>query len=142
MAQPKWTHMALHVRDIAASTAFYTRYARMHVVDDRMDVETNLRTVWLSSEAGAAAFRFVLVLLEGIPAQFGTLPPQAPIGPLSHFGFAVASREDVEAIAEEGRAAGILLKPPAFINPVVGYLCYLRDPDGHSVEFSFGQKLG
>jgi hypothetical protein len=28
------------------------------------------------------------------------------------------------------------------LNPYAGYLCIVSDPDGHMVEFSYGQALG
>jgi lactoylglutathione lyase len=65
-----------------------------------------------------------------------------PLGPISHFGFALASREAVDAIAKEVKQAGLLQFGPTFLNPFAGYLCLVRDPDGHNVEFSHGQSLG
>ena len=40
------------------------------------------------------------------------------------------------------RADGMLELEPRDAGPIVGYFCMLRDPDGNSVEFSFGQALG
>ena len=59
----------------------------------------------------------------------------------SHFGFGLDSRDEVDRIAKEGEAAGVLLMPPRDSGEIVGYHCYLQDPDGHSVEFSYGQVL-
>jgi len=40
------------------------------------------------------------------------------------------------------RSDGVLELEPRDAGPIVGYFCMLRDPDGNSVEFSFGQALG
>ncbi|MNR46440.1 Glyoxalase-like domain protein [compost metagenome] len=60
----------------------------------------------------------------------------------SHLGFAVDSRERVDAIAAQAEAAGCLVWPPRDEPYPVGYYCGLRDPAGNYVEFSYGQPLG
>jgi len=57
-------------------------------------------------------------------------------------GFAVASREEVDAVADQAKKSSLLKFGPAFLNPYAGYLCIISDPDGHMVEFSYGQALG
>ena len=37
---------------------------------------------------------------------------------------------------------GTLVLGPRYMNPVVGYICLVRDPDGNQVEFSVEQVLG
>jgi hypothetical protein len=85
---------------------------------------------------------FVLVLQEGTPRSIPNANPQSPLGPISHFGFALPSLEAVDAIANEAKQTGLLQFGPTFLNPYAGYLCLVRDPDGHNVEFSHGQSLG
>jgi len=60
----------------------------------------------------------------------------------SHFGFALDSREAVDAIAARAEKAGCLIWAPREEPYPVGYYCGLRDPDGNAVEFSWGQPLG
>jgi len=60
---------------------------------------------------------------------------------LDHFGFQCESREEVDRIAELARQQDTLLEPPVDIGGVVGYFTMIRDPDGHLVEFTFGQPL-
>jgi catechol 2,3-dioxygenase-like lactoylglutathione lyase family enzyme len=39
----QWTHLALHVRSLQASIAFYTRYTNLRIVDRQSDASS---TVW------------------------------------------------------------------------------------------------
>jgi catechol 2,3-dioxygenase-like lactoylglutathione lyase family enzyme len=133
------THFALHVADLEATAVFYEEFAGMRVIRAWEDQDGGgLEVKWL--RGAEPPNPFVLVLLQGESQIFGNLP-QTKIGPLSHFGFAVDSREAVDAVALRGEAAGVLLMAPRFGGETVGYHCYLRDPNGHSVEFSFGQVL-
>src|SRR5690606_5506459 len=78
----------------------------------------------------------ILVLLAGAEAR-----PQAA-DDYGHLGFALESREAVDAVAERAREDGRLVWPPRDEPYPVGYYCGVRDPDGKYVEFSFGQPLG
>jgi len=60
----------------------------------------------------------------------------------SHLGFDLASSEEVDAIAEEAGMDGLLKFGPTFLNSYAWYLCVISDPDGHLVEFSYGQAVG
>jgi catechol 2,3-dioxygenase-like lactoylglutathione lyase family enzyme len=141
MPKPVLTHIALHVADLDKSVAFYTGFAKMSLVHRREDKETNQTTAWVTSQDTAGTVDFVIVLLCGDPSLFGGARPQAPLGPVSHFGFAMQSREEVDDIARQAEEAGLLLRPAEYVNEVVAYICFVRDPDGHSVEFSYGQDI-
>lgn len=139
----QWTHLALHVNSLEASIAFYGHYTNLRVVDRHSDKATvGTEVVWLSDGQDAEKLSFVLVLQEGTPILVPGAKPQLPLGPISHLGFGVESREDVDAIAAEAGKKGLLKFGPKFLNPYAGYLCIISDPDGHSVEFSHGQSLG
>jgi catechol 2,3-dioxygenase-like lactoylglutathione lyase family enzyme len=129
---PTLTHIALHVRDLDACIRFYQTYAQMQLTHDR--VSDGKRIVWMAEPGKENEFIFVLI-------------PDGPgrdqsAGDFSHLGFAVESRESVDAIADAGRAEGILEWEPCQDPFPVGYYCGVRDPDGNFVEFSFGQPLG
>jgi catechol 2,3-dioxygenase-like lactoylglutathione lyase family enzyme len=128
------THLALHVRDLEACVAFYRSYCGMRVTHDRTADDAGNRIVWMA-EPGREQ-EFVFVLLPGGPGR-----GQSERN-FSHFGFALESREAVDAIAERGRKAGCLVWEPRQEPYPVGYYCGLRDPDGNFVEFSYGQPLG
>ncbi len=128
-----FTHCALHVQNLERSIAFYERFCDLKVVQ-RHGKGANDAAAWLAEEGREA--EFVLVLLEGGKKQGRTE------GDMTHYGFAVETRGDVDQIAEEGRAAGCILWEPQQLPHPVGYLCALEDPDGYVIEFSFGQPLG
>src|SRR3954451_162810 len=59
------THIALPVRDLDATLAFYERYTTLVNIHQRMDPETGMRSVWLANESevtdGAAGFGVMLI---------------------------------------------------------------------------------
>lgn len=125
------THVALFVRDVARTIDFYTRFAGLHVVHDRVD--DGVRVVWLSERREDPDF--VIVAIHLTPSAPG-VPPR-----MAHFGYDLPSRAAVDEIAARGRAEGVLEQGPLDAGPIVGYLCMLRDPDGNLVEFSHGQPI-
>lgn len=144
ITQVKLTHLAFHVANLDKSIEFYTKFTSMRTIRERFDGETQMRVAWLSDRPAGKETEFVIVLLEGQPTLLTTekVQPQAPLGPISHLGFAMETREEVDKIAELGKQNGILSFGPAYVNEVVAYICILADPDGHQVEFSYGQVLG
>ena len=122
----------MHVRDLDACVDFYKTYAQMRLTHDR--VKDGKRVVWLA-EPGKEK-EFIVVLIPGGPGrnQIST--------DYSHLGFALDSKEAVDAIANMARSDGILEWEPRQEPYPVGYYCGIRDPDGNFVEFSFGQPLG
>lgn len=141
------THIALPVRDLDATMAFYERYTTLVNIQERLDPDSGLRTVWLANERDvtADAARFVIVLICGklptaitgdIKEEYGFLRS------ISHLGISLDSREEVDQIAAMAKEDGCLLLGPMYRNSVVGYICIVTDPDGNNVEFSVEQLLG
>lgn len=143
------THIALPVRDLEATLAFYARFTNLKVIHRRYDEQTMMSTAWLANERDITvdeAARFVIVLIEGalprdvvgddIEEHHGFLTS------ISHLGLSVDSRDEVDRIAERARAEGCLLLGPMYRNAVVGYICIVTDPDGNNLEFSVEQVLG
>ncbi len=129
--KPILTHVALGVRDLDRTVAFYRKHMQLHVVHERADA--NGRVVWLAERETEVSF--VLVLFE--------VPRERTSGScnLQHLGFAVGSREEVDQAAAAARAEGILKINPTYAGPIVGYFCIVEDPDGNQVEFSYGQPI-
>jgi lactoylglutathione lyase len=142
------THIALPVRDLDATLAFYAKYTTLANIHERQDPETGLRSVWLANQRDITtegAARFVIVLICGklptkitgdIKEEYGFLRS------ISHLGISLNTRDEVDHIADMAREEGCLLLGPMYRNEVVGYICVITDPDGNNVEFSVEQVLG
>ena len=125
----RWTHITITVGDFERSIDFYTNVCGLSVVRDRR--REGGGTVWLGPEPAAGEEpTFVLVIMQGEVTDR-----------LDHLGFQCESREQVESVAAEARRRGILVYPPQDSGGAVGYWTIIRDPDGHQVEFTFGQPL-
>jgi len=113
-----------------------------------VDADTALRSVWLANTADKteAAARFVIVLIQGsLPRNVVGEAMEEKYGfltSISHLGISMNSRDDVDRIAEMAKEDGSLILGPRYMNPVVGYIALIRDPDGNQLEFSVEQVLG
>ena len=147
MADLGLTHVALTVSDVDASISFYEKYAHLKVVHRRRDGRVSvaapkelancLRHRTTQSDVawiGDTIHPFVIVLLK-MPKVDGALLPE------SHLGVACESREEVDRLCHQAQSEGILLKGPVDSPPPVGYWAYIRDPDGHTLEISYGQEV-
>ena len=124
-----WTHITITVSNIDRSIEFYTSLCDLHVVRDRR-LEGG-GTVWLGPETAAGAKPvFLLVLGQGEVTSR-----------IDHLGFQCELREQIDEIAKKGRELGILVEPPTDYGGVVGYFTMISDPDGHVVEFTYGQPI-
>lgn len=136
---PRWTHIALRVRDIEKTIAFYTEFTPMEVLARNHDDMGY--GAWLG-HSDTADKPFILVLAQFFPE---TDPfkdaPQEVLAPFAHLGIELTSREEVDAIAAKAEAAGHLAMPPRDMPAPVGYICMVRDPDGNMIEFSHDQGV-
>ncbi len=119
------THVALTSSDLEASIGFWSRFARMQVVHRREGV------VWLSDRT--RPFAIVLAHAETV---------EHPLRGFAHLGVGCKSREEVDRLAALARDEGRLIGGPTDAGPPVGYWAFIRDPDGHTLEISFGQEVG
>jgi catechol 2,3-dioxygenase-like lactoylglutathione lyase family enzyme len=125
------THVALPVLNVDRSIEFYAAYAEMQVVHRRTDLETGVNVVWLSDRTRP----FVIVLIEGATVQ-------PVLSPLAHLGVGCKSRESLDALCEKAKLEGVLLEAQKDSGYPIGYWAFLRDPDGHTLELSYGQEVG
>lgn len=130
--KPQFTHVALLVSDVDKTADFYIKYCGLKVLERRIDPKTGYRVIWLGEK-----LNFVIVAFEN-----ENKPIQSVTKPLSHLGFSLKSKEAVDTIAEAAKIEGLLNYGPIYFDKDVGYICEILDPDGNSVEFSFGQRLG
>ena len=126
---PRWTHITINVSDLDRSVDFYTRVCGLYIVRDRR--KEGRHNVWLGPPVAPDEDpKFVLVMVQDeVKAR------------LDHFGFQCDSREEVDAVARLAREQDMLVDPPTDVGGVVGYFTTIRDPDGHLIEFTFGQPL-
>jgi catechol 2,3-dioxygenase-like lactoylglutathione lyase family enzyme len=125
------THIALPVADVERSIQFYATYAGMQVIHRRIDAETNVAVVWLSDRTRP----FVIVLIQKEVVQ-------PVLSPLAHLGVGCKSREVLDTLCERAKQAQVLLQGPTDSGYPIGYWAFLQDPDGHTLELSYGQEIG
>ena len=124
-----WTHITFAVSDVDRSIDFYNSFCNLVVVRDRR--RDGGGTVWLGPVTPADEKpKFVMVIAAG-EIRYR----------MDHLGFQCQTREEVDLIAERAKAEGILELPPTESGGVVGYWTMIRDPDGHRVEFTYGQPI-
>ena len=141
MSDVGFTHVALLVGDLDASVAFYRKYARMEVVHRRADRSS--RVAWVSDGTRP----FVIVLIEVptfVPRPFVRIANGLLrlVVQFEHMGVGCASRDEVDGLCAAARADGCLARGPTDAGPPVGYWAFLTDPDGHTLELSYGQEVG
>lgn len=135
----RWTHLALLVKDIDASIAWYEEYTHLEELARNQDAMG--RGAWMGDRTQADQ-PFILVMAEFFEGKDPFAPAEhGKLAPFAHIGIEVTSREAVEKIAEKAKEAGCLALPPTQMPAPVGYICFLSDPDGNMVEFSFDQGV-
>ncbi|VEP14574.1 Glyoxalase/bleomycin resistance protein/dioxygenase [Hyella patelloides LEGE 07179] len=125
------THIALPISNVERSIEFYSTYAGMQVVHHRIDAETGVAVVWLTDSTRP----FVIVLI-----QTDSVAPV--LSPFAHLGVGCSSRKHMDNLCNKARSEGVLIKEPKDSGYPVGYWAFLRDPDGHTLELSYGQEIG
>lgn len=143
LTAPRWTHIALPVSDLDRSIEFYTGLTPLVVVHRNED--DNGRSAWLSNDQQVVD-PFVLVLAEFVPEvgrQFGQEAGTrlGTLRPFAHIGIEVPSHAEVDAIAATAEARDALQMAPRELAPHIGYVCFVEDPDGNIVEFSYNQHV-
>lgn len=124
------THIALPVRNIDKTAAFYAKYANMRIVHRRAGYHGAGEVAWLSDKTRP----FVIVIIEAEEVAH-------PLLPFAHLGVGCKSRDEIDRLATEAEREGALISGPEDWGAPVGYWAFLRDPDGHTLELSFGQEV-
>ena len=125
------THLGLPVTDLDKSIAFYEKWGGMKVQERPKDA-VGIKGARLAGKGS----NFVISLLE-MPVQTAL-----PMPGVMHLGFECNSKAQVDKVAADAKKAGILMSGPVDSGPDLGYQTYISDPDGNSLEFSFGQRVG
>ncbi|MCU6214193.1 VOC family protein [Enterobacter bugandensis] len=128
-----FTHVAFMVRDLEKSLAFYRRYAGMDVIHSREpDLPTARKVAWLTDHTRP----FALVLVQADTVT------DTPLGHFGHLGIACATREEIDRKTAVAAKEGVLRKAPEDLGDPVGYYVFFSDPDGNTLELSYGQRVG
>lgn len=128
-----FTHVAFMVRDLEKSLVFYRRYAGMDVIHSREpDLPTARKVAWLTDHTRP----FALVLVQADTVT------DTPLGHFGHLGIACAMREEIDRKTAMAAKEGVLRKAPEDLGDPVGYYVFFADPDGNTLELSYGQRVG
>jgi catechol 2,3-dioxygenase-like lactoylglutathione lyase family enzyme len=128
-----FSHIALQVRDIERSIDFYQRYAGMQVIHERAPgIAKAQKVAWLSDLTRP----FALVLVQSQTTV------DTPLGPFGHIGVACDSKEEIDARVAQAECEGVLRRPAQQSAAPVGYWAFFADPDGNTLELSYGQQIG
>ncbi len=134
-----WTHIALAVKDVDASIAWYETYTHLRLLAKGEDQDG--KNAWLGDPAQADN-PFILVLGQFYAGHDPFAPaPHHPMGPFAHIGVELPSKEAVDEAAAKAKAGGCLALGPLQMPKQIGYICFLKDPDGNTIESSFDQGV-
>jgi catechol 2,3-dioxygenase-like lactoylglutathione lyase family enzyme len=134
-----WTHIALCVKDIDATIAWYQRFTHLSLLSKGEDKDG--KNAWLGDKSQVDS-PFVLVLSQFYEGHDPFAPaPHHPMGPFAHIGIELPTREAVDEVAGRAKEAGCLGLGPIQLPKQIGYVCFIKDPDGNTVEFSFDQGV-
>ena len=134
-----WTHIALAVKDVEASVTWYERFTHLSVLARHEDDDG--KNAWLGDSSNAAS-PFVLVIGQFYEGHDPFAPaPHPPLGPFARIGIELPTKEAVDAVAAKAKDAGCLAFGPLQMPKEIGYICFLKDPDGNTIEFSYDQGV-
>ena len=137
--KPMLTHIALRVEDIDKTIKWYENFTHLQVLF-RSEGPRGYNA-WMGDPADADS-PFVLVFAQFFEGCDPFAPAKHPvIGPFAHFGIELPSREQVDQTAERAREHGCLEFGPKQMETQIGYICFLKDPDGNTIELSYDQGI-
>ena len=93
--------------------------------------------MWQNNDRQKSRRRFCQLGLGHRLGGRGSAAPQKE----NHFGFAVESRQAVDDAIAKGREDGAIIWAPEDVPFPIGYYCGLMDPNGNTVEISYGHPI-
>lgn len=134
-----WTHIAFAVKDIEKTIDWYQRFTHLTLLQRGQDEDG--MNAWIG-DASNAESPFVLVVGQFFEGHDPFAPAaHPPMGPFAHIGIELPSKEAIDAIAEKAKAEGCLAFGPKLMPKQIGYICFVKDPDGNTIEFSYDQGV-
>jgi len=136
-----WTHIALPVKNVDATVAWYEKFTHLRVIARHQDDDG--RNAWLADKPEPGASPFILVVGEFFEGHDPFAPAaHPPMGPFAHIGIEAPSKEAVDEVAAKAKAAGCLALGPVMMpKKHIGYICFIKDPDGNTIEYSYDQGV-
>ena len=103
----------------------------MQVIHRRNQASNPTREIgWLSD--GTRPFAIVLAEIDVV---------ENTLGPFAHLGVACATENELAELCEQAETEGVLRQPPKNTGGPAGIYAMLEDPDGHTLELSYGQEI-
>jgi catechol 2,3-dioxygenase-like lactoylglutathione lyase family enzyme len=137
--RPTWTHLALHVKDIDEMIAWYEDFTHLRMLF--RDEDEDGYGAWLG-DSTTADHPFILVLGQFFEGHDPFAPlDHPPLGPFAHIGIEVPEKQMIDDVAAKAKGAGCLILGPKQMAERIGYICFVRDPEGNIVEFSYDQGV-
>lgn len=127
----KFNNLSIHVQKLDESKAFYERWCDMEVFHHG----NMTRSCRAASPGHRDDFQIVLCAEPDNPAS-------SMDNDISHIGIAVETEDELRDLYELAQAEGLVCWPLHTRPYPAGTLFSIKDPDGHIVEFSYGQPLG
>lgn len=137
--RPTWTHIAFAVKDVEASIAWYEKFTHLRLLAQSEDADG--KNAWLG-DSTLSESPFILVIGQFYEGHDPFAPARhPPMGPFAHIGIELPTKEAVDEIAAKAKAAGYLALGPMQMPKQIGYICFVKDPDGNTIEFSYDQGV-
>ncbi len=118
-------HLALRVRNVRVSKAFYERHFDMKVV-----WEPDSDNVYMSTGVDNLA-------LHQVPKEEFDQFASSPHHPLDHLGFLMESPESVKALFHDVSAHGVTIIQGPKTHRDGSFSFYLSDPDSNTIQVLF-----
>lgn len=131
----KIEHVALWTHQLEAQKQFYTRYFG-GIAGERYENPVHGFAAYFITfeEAGASSVRLEIMQMTGVPANANSVEQQA-VGWI-HIAFSVGSREQVDALTEQLRAAGCRVIGEPRTTGDGYYESVVLDPDNNRLEIT------
>ncbi len=137
--KPTWTHLALHVEDVHKMIEWYKEFTHLDLLF--LEEDEDGFGAWMGDKTEVEN-PFILVMASFFEGKDPFAPMEhPPLGPFAHIGIEMPDKESIDEIAAKGKEAGCLILGPQQMPKRIGYICFLRDPEGNVVEYSYDQGV-
>ena len=123
--RPCWTHIALKVKDVDATIAWYERFTHLSPLSRGEDA--NGKNAWIG-DAAQAKSPFVLVVGQFYDGKDLFAPAAHPLlGPFAHIGIELPTKERGRRDGGQGQGRGLPWALASMQMPKqIGYICFVQ----------------